>query len=123
MAQYESVKIDKSLYNLAGKTFTQALEALDPSAAYKNTELADLDAFQDPSAAYKNTELADLDAFQRQLKRFDIKVSGAASDVVEKFFTTADSATLFPTRPSDSSGWICLPSPSNRSARTSPAPR
>ena len=60
MAQYESIKIDKSLYNLAGKTFTQALEALDPSAAYKNTELADLDAFQ------------------RQLKRFDIKVSGAA---------------------------------------------
>ncbi len=78
MAQYESIKIDKSLYNLAGKTFTQALEALDPSAAYKNTELADLDAFQ------------------RQLKRFDIKVSGAASDVVEKFFTTADSAALFP---------------------------
>jgi len=37
-----------------------------------------------------------LDAYQRQLKRFDIKVSGAGSDTVEKFFQTSDSAVLFP---------------------------
>ena len=45
---------------------------------------------------YKGTSLEGLDAFQRQLKRFDIKVKGAGSDVVEKFFRTADSAVLFP---------------------------
>lgn len=37
-----------------------------------------------------------LDAFQRQLKRFDIKVGGAASDQIAKFFATSDSAALFP---------------------------
>ena len=37
-----------------------------------------------------------LDAFQRQLKRFDIKVKGAGSDVVDKFFATSQSAVLFP---------------------------
>ena len=37
-----------------------------------------------------------MDAFQRQLKRFDIKVKGAGSDMVEKFFHTTDSAVLFP---------------------------
>jgi hypothetical protein len=37
-----------------------------------------------------------MDAFQRQLKRFDIKVKGAGSDPVEKFFRTADSSVLFP---------------------------
>ena len=37
-----------------------------------------------------------LDAFERQLKRFDIKVKGAGSSAVEKFFSTTDSAVLFP---------------------------
>ena len=37
-----------------------------------------------------------MDAYQRQLKRFDIKVKGEGSDVVEKFFRTSDSAVLFP---------------------------
>lgn len=78
MANYEGLKLDKSFYNIAGKTFTQVLESMDSS---KN---------------YEGTELAGLDAFQRQLKRFDIKVSGAGSDMVEKFFTTSDSAALFP---------------------------
>lgn len=36
------------------------------------------------------------DAFERQLKRFDIKVSGAGSDTISKFFSTGDSAALFP---------------------------
>lgn len=74
---YKNIKIDKSLYN-SGKTFSQMLEKLDPSAQYAGTELEGSDAFQ------------------RQLKRFDIKVSGENSDKVEKFFSTAESAVLFP---------------------------
>ena len=76
--RFENLKLDKSMYRYADKTFTQVLEA------------------QDPSQQYKGTELEGLDAFQRQLKRFDIKVKGPGSDCVEKFFRTADSAVLFP---------------------------
>ena len=76
--QYENVKLDKSMYRNDGQTFSQVLEKADPSAQYKGTELEGLDAFQ------------------RQLKRFDIKVKGADSDCVEKFFRTADAAVLFP---------------------------
>ena len=50
----------------------------------------------DPSEHYRGTPLEGLDAFQRQLKRFDIHVKGAGSDMVEKFFHTSDSAVLFP---------------------------
>ncbi len=75
---YDNVKLDKGMYQQAGKTFTQVLEG------------------EDPSERYQGTALEGLDAFQRQLKRFDIKVRGAGSDVVEKFFRTADSAVLFP---------------------------
>lgn len=75
---YDNVKLDKGMYQEAGRTFTQVLESLDPSERYKGTSLEGLDAFQ------------------RQLKRFDIKVRGSGSDVVEKFFRTADSAVLFP---------------------------
>jgi len=76
--RYENVKLDKGMYRHAGKTFTQVLESMDPSEQYKGTGMEGLDAFQ------------------RQLKRFDIKVKGAGSDCVEKFFRTADSAVLFP---------------------------
>ncbi len=75
---YENIKLNKSMYNVAGKSFSQVLEEMDPSEGYKGTELEGLDAFQ------------------RQLKRFDIKVSGKNSDIVEKFFKTADSNALFP---------------------------
>jgi len=75
---YDNLKLDKGMYQEAGRSFTQVLER------------------QDPSEQYKGTPLEGLDAFQRQLKRFDIKVKGAGSDVVEKFFRTADSAVLFP---------------------------
>ena len=75
---YDNLKLDKGMYQEAGRSFTQVLER------------------QDPSEQYKGTSLEGLDAFQRQLKRFDIKVKGAASDPVEKFFRTADSAVLFP---------------------------
>ncbi|MBR5362713.1 MAG: hypothetical protein IK134_05255 [Oscillospiraceae bacterium] len=75
---YDTVKLEKGMYHLANRSFTQALEAADPSAQYAGTELAELDAFE------------------RQLKRFDIHVSGADCDPVEKFFTTTESAVLFP---------------------------
>lgn len=75
---YTDIKLEKGLYSITGKTFTQALAELDPDSAYENTELKGLDAFE------------------RQLKRFDIKVKGANSDRVEKFFLNTQSAVLFP---------------------------
>ena len=77
MANFDNIKLEKGLYT-TGKSFTSALEELDPSENYKGTSLEGLDAFE------------------RQLKRFDIKVGGVHSDVVEKFFKTTDSAALFP---------------------------
>ena len=74
---YDNLKLEKGLYT-TGKSFTQALEQIDPSENYAGTPLEGLDAYQ------------------RQLKRFDIKVGGRGSDVVEKFFQSTDSAALFP---------------------------
>lgn len=74
---YDNLKLEKGLYT-TGKSFTKALEEIDPSENYIGTELEGLDAYQ------------------RQLKRFDIKVSGVESDTVSKFFATTDSAALFP---------------------------
>lgn len=78
MAYYESLKLEKGMYCVPGKTFTQVLENLDPSDNYTGTPLQSLDAYQ------------------RQLKRFDIKVGGACSDRIEKFFQSSDSSALFP---------------------------
>ena len=78
MAHFENITLEKGMYSVPGKSFTQVLEELDSSENYRGTSLEGLDAFQ------------------RQLKRFDIKVKGAGSDPVEKFFRTADSAVLFP---------------------------
>ena len=75
---YENLKLEKGLYAQSGKSFSRVLESLDPSENYRGTALEGLDAFQ------------------RQLKRFDIHVKGAGSDMVEKFFHTTDSAVLFP---------------------------
>ena len=75
---FENVKLEKGMYGRSGRTFSQTLEELDPSEHYRGTALEGLDAFQ------------------RQLKRFDIKVKGAGSDRVEKFFHTTESAVLFP---------------------------
>ncbi|MCL2014151.1 MAG: phage major capsid protein [Oscillospiraceae bacterium] len=75
---YQNLKLEKSMYRAGGKNFTHTLEMLDPSDNYKDTPLSGLDAFE------------------RQLKRFDIKVSGAGSDMVEKFFATSNSSALFP---------------------------
>lgn len=77
MAIFETVKLDKGLYR-TGNGFLAELEKIDPSENYKGTSLDGLDAFE------------------RQLKRFDIKVKGAGSSAVEKFFSTTDSAVLFP---------------------------
>ena len=75
---FDTVKLEKGMYNHMGCTFSQVLEE------------------QDPSEQYKGTAIEGLDAFQRQLKRFDIKVKGAGSDIVDKFFATSQSAVLFP---------------------------
>ena len=52
------------MYGETGKSFTQVLESFDPSEEYRGTALEGLDAYQ------------------RQLKRFDIKVRGAGSDML-----------------------------------------
>lgn len=75
---FENLRLEKGMYREGGKSFTQVLEALDPSENYKGTSLEGTDAFQ------------------RQLKRFDIHVKGAYSDPVEKFFHTMESSVLFP---------------------------
>lgn len=75
---YDNLRLEKGMYGEAGKSFSQVLEAADPSENYRGTALEGLDAFQ------------------RQLKRFDIHVKGSSSDVVEKFFRTTESAVLFP---------------------------
>lgn len=74
---FDNIKLDKGLYT-SNKGFTRALEEIDPSENYIGTELEGLDAYE------------------RQLKRFDIKVKGANSDTISKFFQTSDSAALFP---------------------------
>ena len=75
---FDNLRLEKGMYRQEGMNFTQVLESLDPSENYRGTAL-------------ENT-----DAFQRQLKRFGIKVKGAGSSTVEKFFRTMDSAVLFP---------------------------
>ena len=77
MANYENITIEKGMYHGKG-SLTDVLEKLDPSENYVGTSLEGLDAFS------------------RQLKRFDIKVSGRGSDCVEKFFQSSDSSALFP---------------------------
>ncbi len=77
MANFETIKLDKGLYGTR-KGFLSELESVDPSENYKGTSLEGLDAFE------------------RQLKRFDIKLKGAGSSTVDKFFATTDSAVLFP---------------------------
>ncbi len=75
---FENIKLEKGMYAIENKSFSDVLEELDPSANYSGTPLEPLDAFT------------------RQLKRFDIKVSGAASSPVHKFFDTTQSSALFP---------------------------
>ena len=60
MANFENITIEKGMYQGKG-SLTDVLERLDPSENYEGTSLEGLDAFS------------------RQLKRFDIKVSGSGS--------------------------------------------
>lgn len=78
MAYFENLTLEKGMYGVPGKSFTQVLEGLDSSEQYRGTPLEGLDAYQ------------------RQLKRFGIRVSGPGSDSVEKFFQSSSSAALFP---------------------------
>ncbi len=75
---FDNLRLEKGMYREGGKSFTQVLEQMYPSENYRGTGLEGTDAFQ------------------RQLKRFDIKVKGAYSDPVEKFFATMDGSVLFP---------------------------
>lgn len=75
---FDNIVLEKGMYSNMDKSFSEVLEELDPSQNYIGTE-------------YEG-----LDAFGRQLKRFDIKVSGAGSDSIRKFFATTQSAALFP---------------------------
>lgn len=75
---FDNITLEKSMYAHPNKSFSEILEELDPSVNYIGTE-------------YEG-----LDAFGRQLKRFDIKVSGAGSDTISKFFSATHSAALFP---------------------------
>ncbi|WMM26667.1 hypothetical protein RBU61_08310 [Tissierella sp. MB52-C2] len=74
---FDTINLEKGMYTEAlakGKTLTQLLEEEDSSKNYDDG----------------------LDAFERQLKRFDIRVKGPGTDVIEKFFATTDSSVLFP---------------------------
>lgn len=66
MEKFENINLDREMYSQGN--LSDVLEKLDPSENYIGTPLEGLDAFG------------------RQLKRFDIKVSGPNSDTVEKFF-------------------------------------
>lgn len=77
MAFYDNISLEKGMYN-SEKSFTNLLESLDPTANYKGSDIANLDAYE------------------RQLKRFDIKVKGFNSDSISKFFQSSSTATLFP---------------------------
>lgn len=78
MAYYDNISLEKGFYQTGLNNFSAELERLDSSENYKNTELEGLDAFE------------------RQLKRFDIKVKGANSSNVEKFFSSTQASVLFP---------------------------
>ncbi len=75
---FDNITLEKGMYAHPEKSFSDILEELDPSDDYAGTEYDGLDAFG------------------RQLKRFDIKVAGSGSDSIMKFFSTTQSAALFP---------------------------
>ncbi|MFR9195630.1 MAG: phage major capsid protein, partial [Ruminococcus sp.] len=50
---YKDLKLEKGMYHITGKSFSEVLESMDPSGGYAETPLAGLDAYE------------------RQLKRFD----------------------------------------------------
>ena len=82
---YNDVKLEKGLYNLSGKSFTSALEELDPSAAYVGTELAALEKIgRLINASYEAIRKQRLDVFGVMLRSIGIKL---ANTVVSKAIT------------------------------------
>lgn len=43
---FETVTLDKGMYNEEGKSFSEVLESYDPSEQYKGSSLEHLDAYQ-----------------------------------------------------------------------------
>ena len=78
MAFYQNITLEKGMYGMPGKSFTQVLEELDNSENYRGTPLEGMDAYQ------------------RQLLRYGIRVGGPHSGTVESFFGSTGSAALFP---------------------------
>ena len=74
---FDNISLEKGMYQ-SDKSLTEVLEDIDPSENYVGTVLEGLDAFS------------------RQLKRFNIKVSGDKSNTVEDFFQTSQTSVLFP---------------------------
>lgn len=74
---FDNISLEKGMYQ-SDKSLTEVLEIIDPSENYVGTVLEGLDAFS------------------RQLKRFNIKVSGDKSNTVEDFFQSSQSSVLFP---------------------------
>ena len=78
MAYFDNISLEKGMYSVPGKSFSQVLEEMDSSDNYRGTPLEGLDAYQ------------------RQLKRFAIKVSGPESSTLESFFQSTSSSILVP---------------------------
>lgn len=82
----KTIYLDKNIYHFLGTDkYPKGCKSL-----------SDVLEYLDPSLNYVGTSLEGLDAFSRQLKRFDIKVSGPNSDTIDKFFQSQESAVLFP---------------------------
>lgn len=76
---YKKVSYDGIYFCVDGKTPTEML------------------AERDPDENYIGTELEGLDAYERQLKRWDIKVSGAdGRAIIEAFAKNDETIKLFP---------------------------
>lgn len=75
---YEKIRLEKGMYYQSGRSFTQVLESLDPSADYAGTALAGTDAFE------------------RQLVRYGIVTDGVGSSRVDSFFRNLNASVLFP---------------------------
>lgn len=61
-----------------------------------NTTFTERLSEKDPDAPYLGSSLYGLDAYERQLYRYDIKVTGKDVDTIAKFYSSPESAILFP---------------------------
>ena len=90
---FENIKLEKGMYQEAGRSFTQVLERLDPSEQYKGTGMEGLDAMQNGARAVLNAGGCATLAGQQALARLDRQMlalnasPGGAADLL--------AATLF----------------------------